>query len=142
MIGEDSKLTLKSKVDLSKLPPAADNLKPHIYRVNHRVATYKRANQAVYPMPKPWDDKQGWIKNDDGILEPLWSLRPVLPLSLVDILENTVEELDNESSDNENELEIEAIDIEEMFEEEEDFDLDEFQISFKCNGVYDEFRVF
>ena len=45
MVDEDNQLTIKSKIDLKKLPPAEGNLKPHIYHVNHRVATYKRASE-------------------------------------------------------------------------------------------------
>ena len=37
----DDKLTSKSKVDLARLPPCYSTLKPHIQRVNHRVALYK-----------------------------------------------------------------------------------------------------
>ena len=43
MVGEDNKLTSKSKVDLDGLPPCQSDLKPHIQRVDHRVALYKRA---------------------------------------------------------------------------------------------------
>ena len=42
MVGEDEKLTTKSKIDLSRLPPCRNNLLPHINRVNHRLAAYIR----------------------------------------------------------------------------------------------------
>ena len=54
MVGGSDQLTMKSKVDLSKLPPCKDSLVPHIYRVNHRLATYKRAHQAKFYHPKPY----------------------------------------------------------------------------------------
>ena len=46
MVGEDARLTSKSKVDLSRLPRCRDNLVPHIQRVNHRLAYYKRSDRA------------------------------------------------------------------------------------------------
>ena len=48
MVGEDKQLMTKSKVDLSRLPPCRDNLVPHINRVNHRLAHYKRADKAIF----------------------------------------------------------------------------------------------
>ena len=38
MVGEDEKLTSKPKVDLARLPPCHPALKPHLQRVNNRVA--------------------------------------------------------------------------------------------------------
>ena len=73
MVGEDGKLTSKSKVDLTRLPPCHAALKPHVQPVNHRVALYKRADQAILQKPKPYDDGQGWKKNTEGVLEPVWS---------------------------------------------------------------------
>ena len=35
---------------------------------------------------KPYDNGQGWITTDDGVLEPTWSCCPVLPNSLADLL--------------------------------------------------------
>ena len=55
MVGEDEELTPKTKVDLSRLPPYRDSLVPHIYRVNHRLAHYKRADKATFFSPKPYD---------------------------------------------------------------------------------------
>ena len=66
-VGEDKKLTSKSKVDLACLPPCNSALRPHIQRVNHRVCLYKR-------------------EDDPGVLEPLWSYGPVLSDSLVDLM--------------------------------------------------------
>ena len=87
MVGEDARLTAKSKVDLSRLPPCRDNLVPHIQRVNHRLVCYKRAGQAIFWRPKPHDPGQGWKKNDSSSLEPIWSSSPILPPSLVDLIE-------------------------------------------------------
>ena len=35
MVGEDERLTTKSKVDLARLPPCKNNLIPHVGRVNY-----------------------------------------------------------------------------------------------------------
>ena len=57
------------------------------------------------------------MKND-GILEPLWSIRPVLQQLLVDILDTTTDSLDDELID----IETcdEEIDFEEIFNEDLD----------------------
>ena len=84
MVGEDKKLTCKSKVDLARLPPCHSALKPHARRVNYRVALYKRADEPILENPKPYDEGQGWMKTDEGVLKPVWSCGPILPTSLVD----------------------------------------------------------
>lgn len=107
MVGEDETLTVKSKVDLTRLPPCLSALKPHIQRVNHRTALYKRAHQSIVEKPKPYDEGQGWLRTAEGILEPLWSYGVVLPNTLVDLLDT------NDPEDDEAE--------EEGTEEDEDF---------------------
>ena len=62
IIGDDEALHLKSRVDFSRLPPCKDSLIPHIYRVNRRIALYKRASNAIFESPKPFDLCQGWEK--------------------------------------------------------------------------------
>ncbi|XP_046336920.2 uncharacterized protein LOC124118725 [Haliotis rufescens] len=107
MVGEDKKLTSKSKVDLARLPPCQSALEPHIQRVNHRVALYKRADQPFVEKPKPYEEQQGWMRTDQGVLEPMWSNGPVLPTSLVDLLdagdregdEHVVDEDDDENDE-------------------------------------------
>ena len=113
MVGEDEKLTTKSKVDLSRLPPCRDNLIPHIDHVNHRLASYKRADTAIFWCPKPYAPGQGWVKTDEGILEPLWSCGPILPPPLIDLIEKTAEEADEEDEQEEEE----DIDYEDLFED-------------------------
>ena len=98
MVGEDEKLSVKSKVDLARLPPCRSALKPHIQRVNHRTALYKRAHVPIVEKPKPYDEGQGWVRTTEGILEPLWSYGAVLPDSLVDLLDTNDTE-DDESED-------------------------------------------
>ena len=70
MVGEDEKLTSKSKVNLAGLPPCHCAVKPHLKRVNHRVALYKRADESILEKPKSYDDGQGWMRTEDGVLEP------------------------------------------------------------------------
>ena len=56
IVREDEKLTSKLKVDLARLPPCHPALKPHIQRVNHRVALYKRADESILEKPNPYDN--------------------------------------------------------------------------------------
>ncbi|KAK3700755.1 hypothetical protein QZH41_010937 [Actinostola sp. cb2023] len=99
MVGEDEQMTTKSKVDLSRLPPCRDNLVPHIGRVNYRLANYKCADKAIFWRPNPYDPGQGWQKTEEGLLEPVWSCGPILPLSLIDLLEKTAEDVDEEGDE-------------------------------------------
>ena len=100
IVDEDNQLTIRSKIDLSKLAPAEGNLKPHIYHVKHLVATYKRASEPIYWTPKPWGKNPGWVENDNGVLELAWSLRTVLSQSLMDILETTADDLEERNEEN------------------------------------------
>ena len=101
MVGSDEQLTAKSKINLSRLPPCRDNLIPHISRVNHRLANYKRAHIPIFVRPKPHDVDQGWEKTEDGTLEPVWSSGPILPPTLVDLLLETTQEMDENEDDDE-----------------------------------------
>ena len=99
MVGDGEKLTSKSKVDLGRLPPGYSALKPYVQRVNHRVALCKRAHQAIVEKPKPYEEGEGWLRNDsNNMLEPIWSCGGILPTALVDILETTANE-DNGDDD-------------------------------------------
>ena len=53
IMGEDEKLTSKTKVDLVRLPSFHSALKPHLQRLNHRVALYKRANESILEKQQP-----------------------------------------------------------------------------------------
>jgi len=93
MVGDGEKLTSKSKVDLGRLPLCYSTLKPHVQRVNHRIALYKWAHQAIVEKPKPYEEGQGWLRNDsNNMLEPIWSCGGILPTALLDILETTANE--------------------------------------------------
>ena len=91
MVGKNEVLTSKSKVDLSRLPPCRDSLVPRIGRVNYRLTNYKRAHKSIFWRLNPYDSGQGWEKTEKGVLEPVWSSGLVLPPSLVDLLQKTVE---------------------------------------------------
>ena len=109
MVGEDARLTAKSKVDLSRLPPCRDNLVPHIQSVNHRLACYKKAGQAIFWRPKPHNPRQGWEKNDSGSLEPIWSSSPILPPSRVDLIEPSSEEESDVEEETDQELDLSEV---------------------------------
>ena len=71
MVGDDLTLTSNSKTDLARLLPCCCNLLSHINRVNHRLAFYKQANEPFTEAPNPYDDKRGWLKNQNNRLEPI-----------------------------------------------------------------------
>ena len=68
-----------SGADLSCLPPCRDSLIPHIRRVNHCLATYKRAALRNGKSPKPFEEDQGWLLDEDQRLRSVMSLGAVLP---------------------------------------------------------------
>ena len=110
-------MTSKSKVDLARLPPCQSALKPHIQRVNHCVALYKRANEPFIEKPKPYSQNQGWTLND-GLLEPVWSNCAVLPSSLVDILGH--EDLEQDSVEHSEDEEEDENDMEDLIDDDAD----------------------
>ncbi|CAM4525089.1 unnamed protein product [Leuciscus chuanchicus] len=92
MVGADKVLDSKSKVDLERLPPPKVCLIPHVQRANYRVACYKRAYEAIIESPKPYDPGMGWEKTgEEEVLEPVWTIGPVLPPSLVEVLAQRAE---------------------------------------------------
>ena len=70
MVGEDEKLSSKSKVDFSRLPPCQAALQPYIERVNHRAVLYKRASEAIVETPKPYGRDRDAEKMMMGYLSP------------------------------------------------------------------------
>ena len=48
---------------------------------------YKSADESILEKPNLYDDGQGWIWTEDGVLEPVWSCGTALPNSLVDFLD-------------------------------------------------------
>ena len=74
-------------------------LKPHLQRVNHRVAIYKHADESILEKPNPYDDGQGWIRTEDGVLELVWSCDAALPNLLVDLLDTGGHEEEEEEKE-------------------------------------------
>ena len=114
MVGEDETISKKSKIDLARIPPCQDSLIPHCQRANHRLACHKQANQPIIEKPNPYDMDQGWQKVENGSLEPIWSRGPILPMSLIDLLDSTDWDLDDEDEDDE------YLDYDNIFEDEDD----------------------
>ena len=116
MVGQNNTLTVKSRIDLARLPPCNSALIPHIQRVNHRAALYKRAQERNIQAPNPSNAGQGWDEVDNGALEPLWTLGPVLPTSLIDLLDAAPCDLADD---------IESEEEDGAYDEFEDFDDDD-----------------
>ena len=79
-----------------------DMIIPHLQRVNHRVALYMRADESILEKPNPYDDGQGRIRTEDGVLEPVWSWDAALP-NLLDELLDTGDREEEEEEEEENE---------------------------------------
>ena len=57
----------------------------------------------IYELPLA-EDGHGWTEVD-GFLEPLWSNGPIMPMSVVDLIGNTVDEnLDDDDTDYNNDI--------------------------------------
>ena len=56
-------------------------------------------HQPIFWRPKPYDAGQGWQKTEQGFLEPVWACGPILPLSLIDLMETADLEEDEEAED-------------------------------------------
>ena len=48
---------------------------------------------------KPHDEGQGWTRTDEGLLKSVWSCGPILPTSLVDLLETVDHDLEEEEEE-------------------------------------------
>ena len=92
--------TYKSKIDLARLLPRHSALKAHLQRLKHRVALYKHADESILEKSKPYDYGQGWIRTEDGELEPVWSCGAALPNSPVDLLDTGDREEEEEEEEN------------------------------------------
>ena len=66
--------------------------------MNHRLAHYKSDDKAIFCSPKPYDPGQGWKKTDERSLEPV---SPYSSPSLIDLLEKTLKEVEEEVGDDE-----------------------------------------
>ena len=120
MVGEDEKLTSRSKVDLARLPPCQSALKPHIQRVNHRAALYKRANEAILEKPNQYDDGHGWVNKHEGVLEPMWSFGPIMPTSLVDLLVTCDREVVEEEEEKREDGDMDNIELDDLIDSDDE----------------------
>ena len=68
----------------------------------------------IFWLPNPYDPGQGWEKTEEGILEPVWSRGPVLPPSLIDLLQEAVQEAEVGEDDGQ------EVDFEEFLSDDED----------------------
>ena len=75
---------------MTRLPPSFNNLLPLIYKVNHRLAFYKRANEPFIEAANLYDDEQSWLKNQINRSEPIWQVGPIFPSTLEDIVDSRV----------------------------------------------------
>ena len=72
-------------IDLSIFPPCKRVLAQHIKIVNFQVCIWRRALGYFPEIPSPLD--HGYHVTEAGKLEPLWFEGDVIPMVLVDILE-------------------------------------------------------
>ena len=87
MVGEDKPLNADSKVDITRLPSCKTSLLPHVQRVNYRLCCNKKVHIPIFERPKPYDDEQGWVR-ENNIIEPLWTKGISLPQSVVDFFDS------------------------------------------------------
>ena len=50
-----------------------------MYRVNGCLGFYKQANEPFIEAPNLYNDKQGWLQNQNNLLKPIWQVGPILP---------------------------------------------------------------
>ena len=112
MIGGNLTLTSNFKIDLARLPPCFGNFLSHIYRGNHHLALYKRADETFIEASNPYDGKQGWLKNHTNLLEAIWQVGPILPSALLNIVDSVEQEHEQEV----------LIELNDCFEEKKDAD--------------------
>ena len=115
MVGDDLTLTSNFKIDLARFPPCFRNLLPYIYKVNHCLAFYKRVDELFIKAPNAYDNKQGWLKNQNNLLEPIWQVGSFRRSALVDVI-------DSAEQKREQEVFIELDDFDYCIEEKEDAD--------------------
>ena len=73
----------------------------NVQRVNYRLCCYKKVHIPIFERPKPYDDEQGWVR-ENNIIEPLWTKGISLPQSDVDFFDSS---RDDEEQDDELQLE-------------------------------------
>ena len=56
----------------------------------------KRADEPLIEVPKPYDGKQGWLKNQNNLSEPIWQVGPIFLSALVDIVNSAEQKRERE----------------------------------------------
>lgn len=98
MCGNKNKISSKCKSDLHRLPPCKRSLYPHIKRVNYQTGRLKRSHIKIPDIPCPAPD-HGWVRSEDGLLEPEWTHGDILPQQIVDIVKPVGADTEEDSED-------------------------------------------
>ena len=93
----DTSIKTSHNIDMANLPPCRKSLEQHIRRVNYQVGIWKRAHITDPDIPLATDG-HGWTMVD-GKMEPLWYDGDVLPQQLIDIVEGSPTDDEDESDD-------------------------------------------
>ena len=88
----------KSEVDMAILPPCKDLL--YLY-IDYCVAIYKRAHLPYYESPRKDDGHR--LVNEGDILESKWTSQPIMPPSIVNLIEQVNEDFNDEEIEDESE---------------------------------------
>ena len=89
----NGQLDATKNIDLANIPPCSSSLKQHLKRSNYQVKIWKLAIENFPEIPDP--SQHGW-KMGGVSMEPIWSEEKILPVQLVDLLEEVGE---NESEE-------------------------------------------
>ena len=109
-------------VDLATIPPCKMCLIEHIKRVNYQVAIWKLSHIANPDIPAA-SDNHGW-KNENNIMQPLWTDGHLVPPQMMGKLVDTINE--NENNDyNENDDDDDDDDVGNMQFYYDDTDIDD-----------------
>lgn len=112
IVGEEETLSIKLRVDFSRLPPCQDSLFPTFSRwtiewpVTSGLSLPSGGVEPTFWWSKPYDEVSGG-RRDGGILEPVWSCEPILPPSLIDLFAAGVICDDDEGEEDEVEIDDE-----------------------------------
>ena len=104
MCGNKKTISRKHRVDLYRLPPCKNSLKPHVDRVIFQLKRLKLSNVKKPDIPNPAPD-HGWIVSESGHLEPKWTDGDILPQQMVDILAAQNNDADSESDSSDDDRE-------------------------------------
>ena len=102
MCGNKKTISKKLNLDLVKLPPCKNSLRPHIDRVAFQLRRLKLSNEKTPDIPNPSPD-HGWIMTESGNLEPKWNEGDILPQHLVDVLASPRDDVAESDSEDEGE---------------------------------------